>query len=305
MSESPKVLIINANPLLNLVLPEAIRVGEINRVDHIDVHAEGKGVNVARVLARLGHAVTLTGFAGGHSGAWLREILAAEGLHEEMIETIAPLRTGFMVSPPRACHPSSVLPHGFSVSGGECEALLKKTTHILERGVSLMIVSGSVPDPVAAPLYPGLLAQAAAFGVPCWLDAHGEGLAAVLSGVHLPDLAKPNAQEFAEVEGWERIPEVHLTDGDQPAKIMMNGVWSFQLTPPALAQVNPIGCGDCYLAGLAHGFLLGWSPEDRFRFAAACGAANAKRPDVAHISPEEIEPYVEAVTLSPLRTPLP
>lgn len=302
MSDRSAVLIVNANPLLNLVLTESIRLNEINRVDAIDVHAEGKGVNVARVLGRLSHAVTLTGFAGGHSGAWLKDLLRLEGVHEAMIETQAALRLGFMASPPGTVHPTSVLPNGFKVTRSECDALLKVARECLDGGVHLMIISGSIPDPVAAPLYPDLLELAASFGVPCWLDAHGEGLRASLQGRCLPDLAKPNAQEFAQVSGWNRIKEVHLTDGDQPAKIFIEGKVRYRLTPPPLVQVNPIGCGDCYLAGLAHGFLMGWPPEERYRFASACGAANARRPDVAQISPDEITDFLASVTLEPVET---
>jgi len=60
-------------------------------------------------------------------------------------------------------------------------------------------------------------------------------------------------------------------------------------------QVNPVGCGDCYLAGLAHGWIRQWSPEQRLRFASAAGAANALRQDVAMISPREIESLVDSV----------
>lgn len=49
-----------------------------HRVTETQDRPGGKGVNVARVLARLGHPTTVTGFAGGPTGAWLREALSGE-----------------------------------------------------------------------------------------------------------------------------------------------------------------------------------------------------------------------------------
>ena len=49
------VLAVNANPLLNLVHGGDFTPGAVNRVAAMTVTAEGKGVNVARVLARHGH----------------------------------------------------------------------------------------------------------------------------------------------------------------------------------------------------------------------------------------------------------
>ena len=62
------LIVVNTNPLLNLLRRGPIQLGTINRVPNLEAHAEGKGVNVARVLGRLGHRVIVTGFAGGHAG---------------------------------------------------------------------------------------------------------------------------------------------------------------------------------------------------------------------------------------------
>ena len=296
---SPSVLIVNANPLLNLVLPAAIAVGTIQRVPRLETSAEGKGVNVARVLSALGHSVFVTGFAGGHSGAWLEELLSLEGLETRMIRTAAPMRMGFMAAPAEASHPTSILPQGFEVTQAEGEALIEATAHLLDRNPSLMIISGGLPDPTLSALYPRLLELAWRQGIPAWLDAHGEGLKEALQAPHGPGLGKPNAEELAECMDWVRVPELHITRGEAPATVMIEGKSVFDVIPPPLVQINPIGCGDCYLAGLAHGHLNGWSLEDRCRFASAAGAANARRPDVAAIQMSDIMALIEGVTFAP------
>ncbi len=290
------LLLISANPLLNLVHAGSFTPGVINRIGPMAVHAEGKGVNVARVLARHGHAVQLTGFAGGHSGAWLRDLIRAEGIGDRLIDSAAPVRVGFMASCAGDSHPTTLLPRGFPVTAEECSGLLAQIAGCLD-SVRLVIISGSVPDPAAHRLYADILALCRTAGVPCWLDAHGPALVEALAGAAPPALAKPNREEYGESSDWSRVEELHVTDGEAPVRVesRLEGRW--QVVPPVLRQVNPVGCGDCYLAGLAHGWLLGWPLPERLRYASAAGAANALRPDVAMITPAEIRPLLDAVTV--------
>lgn len=292
-----EILVINTNPLLNLVHQGPIEIGVINRVPGFTMHAEGKGVNVARVLSRLGQPVTVTGFAGGHSGAWLKDLVREEGITEAFVEPRAPMRVGFMASPSEFAHPTTLLPSGFSVTDLECQALYERIDRLLSPEIGLVIISGSVPTPEVAPLYPRLLELAVRHGVPCWLDAHGEGLVQGLAGSTPPVLAKPNREEYLESKDWRKVPELHITDGENPVEIILAGFPALRVTPPAIQQVNPVGCGDCYLAGLAYGVMQGWDLEARVRFASAAGTANAARQDVARIRREEIIQYLDDVVI--------
>ena len=193
---SKKILVINTNPLLNLVHQGPIEIGVINRVPGFTMHAEGKGVNVARVLSRLGQSVTVTGFAGGHSGAWLKDLVREEGITEAFVEPLAPMRVGFMASPSEFAHPTTLLPSGFHVTNEECQQLFDRVDQLLTPEIGLMIISGSVPTPEVAPLYPRLLALAVQHGTPCWLDAHGEGLVQGWAGSTPPSSQNPTARSM-------------------------------------------------------------------------------------------------------------
>ena len=281
------VLVVNANPLLNLVHAGGFTANAINRVPAMCMMAEGKGVNVARVLARHGHQVALTGFAGGYSGAWLRELIRAEGVEDAFVETAATLRVGFMASGLEDSHPTTVLPNGFMVSREECQTLLDRVESMLV-SVRLVIASGSVPDPAANALYAGLLALCASHSVPCWLDAYGPAMSQALQSPFPPGLSTPNREEFAQCQQWGRVGELHVTDGERPIQVSSRQFGLWRVTPPAIQQVNPVGSGDCYLAGLAHGRLSGMPWEDRLRYAAGAGTANALRRDVAMIAPADV-----------------
>ena len=184
-------------------------------------------------------------------------------------------------------HPSTVLPGGFPVTQAECLALLDQVEMLLG-SVRLVIASGSVPDPVAGDLYVNVLARCVQHSVPCWLDAYGPAMEQALIGPLPLSLSKPNREEFEQSLHWEKVEELHITDGGGPLAVSRRGEGQWRVIPPLIQQVNPIGSGDCYLAGLAHGWLSGMAWEDRLRYAASAGAANALRQDVATVTPDEV-----------------
>jgi fructose-1-phosphate kinase PfkB-like protein len=239
----------------------------------------------------LDHAVVLTGFAGGRSGAWLRELIGAEGIRDAFVETEAPLRVGFMASSAAADHPTTLLPNGFPVTLSECETLLSRVAGLLA-SARLVIISGSVPHPAADALYLDLLALCDRWSVLCWLDAYGPAMRQALAGPVAPGLSKPNRQELGDGLRWDRVEELHITDGSGCIEVKSRHEGGWRVWPPPIRQINPIGSGDCYVGGLAHGWLLGLAIEDRLRYAASAGAANASQQEVAMITPHQVTPLL-------------
>jgi fructose-1-phosphate kinase PfkB-like protein len=285
-----RVITVTANPLLDHLAEAVWQPGKVTRVPRIARIAGGKGVNVARVLARHGHQVVATGFAGGDEGRALASLVAEDGIEPAFVPTAARLRIGFQVADPRAT--TAVIEDGFAVASAEADALIERIRALLP--ADLVIISGSVPDVALRDLFRRICDL-----VPCWVDAYGAPMLAALAGANPPLLAKPNRQEYGEdPQPWLTCRELHLTDGAASTTVR-SPEGRFRVIPPVVAEINPIGSGDCYLAGLAHGQLSGWPLPRRLAWAAAAGAANAARADVARIGPEDIRPLVEAVMVTP------
>lgn len=288
------VLVITPNTMLDHLAQAAFVRGAVNRVAGFTPAAGGKGLNVGRVLTRHGHHVIACGFAGGEAGRQITELVTADGLDCAFTPTAARTRIGFAVSDPDGST-SAVIEDGFVVTPAECAALVRAVEQRLV-GCDLVIGSGSVPHVNGTSLWRLILATAAKAGVPCWIDSYGDAMQEALTSGHPPALAKPNRQEYGNGRTWLACPELHLTDGGAGLRIRHpQGRW--RVTPPAIAERNPIGSGDCYLAGLAHARLNGFALADQWRYAAAAGAANAARADVACIGPADITPLLDRVTV--------
>ncbi|MBA3710369.1 MAG: hypothetical protein H0W83_16285 [Planctomycetes bacterium] len=290
------ILTITANTLLDHVVDLGLTLGAVNRVARIEPTAGGKGLNVGRVLARHGHRVIAVGFAGGPSGDQLADLESAEDMEPALVPTAARTRIGFMAVDGQQGGTTTILEGGFAVTAAEIGALVQRVRGLLAP-VDLVIIGGSVPDASCRGLYRTLLDVCHHAGKPCWVDSYGPAMEEALDGIHPPGLAKPNRQEYGEKAAhlrWQICPELHLTDGGKEIRVRHpKGRW--RVTPPTVKEVNPIGSGDCYLAALAHARLSGMAMTDQLRYAAAAGAANAARADVARIAPHEIAALAERV----------
>ncbi|MFC4057803.1 1-phosphofructokinase family hexose kinase [Planomonospora corallina] len=188
----------------------------VNRVRAVHRRAGGKGVNVARVLARLGRDVLVTGLSGGATGLAAEADLAAAGLPAALTRIAGESRTTLAVrdlapAGPRTApygEPGAPPPHGrvsasrtalFNepgpvVSAGELAAFLDGFDTRLGSAAAV-VVSGSLPPGVPAGFYAVLAARARDRGVPVIVDADGEALRNAPAG--RPAIVKPNAEELA------------------------------------------------------------------------------------------------------------
>lgn len=292
----PTILTITPNPLIDFIAIGTVVPGKVSRVTAFTPIAGGKGINMARVLARHGHRVFAGGFAGGGHGTLLSGLMDADGIEAVFTPIAAPARIGFQVVDAARSRTTAVLESGFLVSSAENQALLRRVRELLP-DVDLVLVGGSVPCPACISLLRQINDLCHRAKKICWMDSYGPAMDEALAGSHPPALAKPNRQEYGNGRAWLTCPELHLSDGAAPLRIR-TPQGRFRVTVPDLIQANPVGSGDCYIAALAHARLSGWPLEKQLVYAAAAGAANAQRADVARIGPEDIRPLMRQVTVA-------
>jgi len=289
------VLIASLNTAIErLLLVESQQPGQVHRLLDDKTLAGGKGVNVARVLLELqpqldnAPAPLLLGFLGGASGRLCRELLAQEELAGQWCEIAGSTRICEVVTELDSPHQASV----YNAAGPEIQADELARLHELLaeeiRQASAVICTGSLAKNLAANEYGRWIALAKKHGVLSLLDTHGTAL--LQSAAAWPDIIKINRDELRQANeiAGHNLPEhwlargvrcVIITNGQEPT-LALTPDGNYEIIPPVVDTVSPVGSGDAYCAGLIASLLarpsLAW--KDHLTFAAACGASNATSP---------------------------
>jgi 1-phosphofructokinase family hexose kinase len=287
--------------------------GGVFRVKRMLSEPGGKGNNVAKVIRQLGGEVCATGFCGGSNGAFIKAQLELKGIRTKFVEVQGESRICLNIINEPDGKSTELLESGPAISP-EKQAELKATVRQLAARSSAVVFSGSLPDGVAASMYKDLVELAKSAGAKAYLDTSGAPLRMGLSAK--PDFIKPNEQELMQLLGKDtlderELPEIvrQLSDAGVPLVCVTLGERGtiaaverevFRVVPPSLKAVNPVGCGDSFLAGMVFAFERGERPERCLQIASAAAAANAMSEQAGNIDVDvfnELLPYVQVMKL--------
>ncbi|GAA2426065.1 1-phosphofructokinase family hexose kinase [Streptomyces mauvecolor] len=257
-----------------------------HRVEEVAERPGGKGLNVARVLAALGHEAVVTGFAGGPSGEVLRARLAELAPVDELVPIAGATRRTIAVVDAVSGDTTQLNEPGPLVSPAEWDAFVATYGRLLD-GAEAVALCGSLPPGLPVGAYAQLVRQARTAKVPVLLDTSGEALRRGIAA--RPDLVKPNADELAQLTGSReplraardaRRRGAHTVVASLGAEGMLaaspEGLW--QAAPPAAVRGNPTGAGDSAVAGLLSGLVEGLDWPGRLTRAVALSAATVLAP---------------------------
>lgn len=194
------ILTVTPNTALDITYRvRSLRPHTAHRVTEVTERPGGKGLNVARVLAALGHEVTVTGFTGGVTGRALRDQLAdTPGVVDALIPVEGATRRTIAVVDTTTGDSTQLNEPGPEITPAEWAAF-QEAYEVLLRSASAVALCGSLPPGVPVGAYAGLIRTARAAAVPVLLDTSGEPLRRGIAA--RPDIVKPNADELAELTG--------------------------------------------------------------------------------------------------------
>lgn len=254
-------------------------------------HPGGGGINVARVLHRLGTDVLALHVAGGPTGSALAGLLHEEHLPVLAIAGAGDTRRAWSVAETDTGREYRFVPPGPALPWSAVTAI---TGHLatMQPEPAFVVLSGSLPSDCDADLYASLARLARSRGSLVALDASGPALAAALeSGV---DVVKPSLHELRELTGAalatmpERIAAcrslvergnasvVALTLGDEGA-VLVTADAALHAPAVEVRVAGTVGAGDSFLAGLVHEMVRGHAMDEALRTAAAAAAAAVLR----------------------------
>ena len=272
----------------------------------------GGGINVARVIQRLGGDVSAIYPVGGVTGDLLRKLLDKEGVASRTFPIADETREDFFVSEISTGQPYRFILPGPQFSETEWQRCLTLLSGI-EPFPRFVVASGSLPPGVPDDFYARVARIAKQRGARMILDTSGQALAAaVAEGL---DLIKPNLREMRELAGrepsnaieWEaaakalvrsgKIGVIALTMGHLGA-VLITKDRVLRAQSLAVTPVGAVGAGDSFLGALVWRLAAGADLGDCFRQAVAAGAAALLNPGTELCLPSDVKRFAEQVVLT-------
>jgi 6-phosphofructokinase 2 len=247
----------------------------------------GGGINVARVVRRLGCEVAAIYPAGGPTGNLLTSMIEREGVSGLPVPIAGETREDFTVVEERDGDEYRFVLPGPSLSELEWLACLDA----LERSAARLryfVGSGSLPPKVPDDFYGRATRIAKSHGAKTVVDTSGSALRAALKEGTF--LVKPSLRELQDLTDSALMDQtqqvkacrsliaghsaevVALTLGAQGA-LLVTREMAYLAFAPRIQPVSAVGAGDSFLGGMVWSLATGHSILDAFRYGVAAGSA--------------------------------
>lgn len=280
--------------------------GRTQRARAASFQVGGKGINVSKMLLRLGAPTEAWCFPGGDSGRECTEWLARQGLPHRVFASTTPTRSGFVVRAPGQAETTFLGPDAPPDATAIAQCAADVTALPAD---TWLAVCGSLPGwslDIFAPLRTALTTFAAKGTL--IVDTYGPPLATLSSTP--ARLIKINRQELDQLTGAVEIPVPerldHLrrnapplawivTDGAGPLWLAARAHAPVRIEALRIEAVSATGSGDVLLAGLIDAWRVGGVPlADALRWALPYAAANAAHAGIAEFPMNNLPPRLSA-----------
>ena len=250
--------------------------------------AGGRGINASRVLHSYGAKTLAILISGGKNGQRLQTLLQDAGFPFEAVPVAEEIRTNLTISDQQGLT-AKLNEQGPAISKDELNRLEKAVERKLPKASWLMLC-GSIPPSVDQNFYNKLIVMAREKGVKTLLDTDGDAL---LHGIEAgPTVVTPNHQEAERLLSRALITRAHYLDAVSRIKLMgaesvilslgargavaTDGVNTFEVLPPRIDAVSPIGAGDAAAAAFVWAQNKKKEFPDCVRWGVAAGTASTR-----------------------------
>ena len=282
---------VTLNPSVDFIVE--VKDFQLDGLDRMSKEAKypgGKGINVSRILKRIGVDNTALGFYGGFPGEFILDALNKEGIKEDFIQVDEDSRINIKLKTGRETEINGLGP---AISTEKMNDLFKKLEGLTVNDI--LILSGSIPPSIPKDLYHEWTKSFAGKGISVVVDTSGKALLDVVK--EEPFLVKPNHHELGELfdmkvetaEDAIQYGKILVEQGAQNVIVSMAGDGAllinkeavYSATIPQGTVKNSTGAGDSLVAG----FIGKWDQTkdllQAFQYGVASGSATAFNYDLA------------------------
>jgi len=287
------VVTLTANPAIDVCTAvEAIAPIRKLRCTAARRDAGGGGINVARVVRRLGSEVAAIYPAGGSTGRLLERLVERESVRSVAIDIGQETREDFTVLERKTGNQYRFVLPGAPLAEPEWRACLD-ALRTMDKSPPWVVASGSLPPGAPDDFFARAARIAKAGGAKMVVDTSDKALTAALQdGVYL---VKPNLRELQELthaplsDQAEQISAcrnlietggaevVALTLGAQGALLVTRNTAHLARSPP-IEPVSAVGAGDSFVGGMVWSLAAGGDIVNAFRYGMAAGSAAVLNP---------------------------
>ena len=289
----PSIVTLTLNPAVD----KNTRVDQVVAEDKLRCEAPsrepgGGGLNVSRVIGRLGGQSTAFYTSGGLTGRILQDLLDAEALDHTPLPVDEWTRENLIVYETSTDRQFRFGMPGPTLTDGEIDACLN-TLRGLDPAPEYLVASGSLPPGVPDDTYAAVAEAAHALGAKPILDTSGAALRAAMDADWY--LLKPNLRELQQLAGDDLATEAERIDA---ARAFIDRGWcrgvvlsmgasgallvtadrAAHVRSPTVPIASRVGAGDSMVGGLTVALARGQDLPDAVRFGVAAGAAAVMTP---------------------------
>ncbi|MFN3514441.1 MAG: 1-phosphofructokinase family hexose kinase [Phenylobacterium sp.] len=277
----------------------------------------GGGVNVARVVRRLGAEAVAVYPSGGAAGQMLEPLVAREGVGSLVVPVSGETRENFTVQDMTTGEEYRFVLRGPRLRDSEWMDCLKALAGF-ERKPDFICASGSLPPGAPEDFYARVAEIAEMKGVPFVLDTSGPALKAALGERIF--LIKPNLRELRELApgaldeeasliaacrqliAGGRLKMVALSLGSQGALLVTaDEAWRAPALP--IRPASTVGAGDSFLGAMVWALAAGKPVEAALAYGAAGGAAALLTHGTELCRAGDVHRLVQDVAVEKIATP--
>lgn len=282
------IITVTLNPALDktVEIPD-FSLDAVNRITAMRTDPGGKGLNVSKVIAKLGGTSTVVGVLGGTTGRRIADAMDALGIACQFTFVDGETRTNLKVIDPARHTNTDLNEPGLTVDQETLDHMRDALVAAIRPG-DIVVLSGSLPKGAPADTYGSWTAACRTAGARVFLDADGEPLAHGLAAK--PYLAKPNNHELSRLTGRAletaddllAAARTLIADGVERVVVSMGGDGALFVSADGAYRAeglrvpvgSTVGAGDSMVAALAYAAEQGMADADTVRLAVATSAAN-------------------------------
>ena len=299
---------ITLNPSIDYVVQaKNVQLGSLNYADFETKEPGGKGINVSRVLTKLGVENKSWGFLGGFTGDYMENRLNEENLLHDFIRIQKETRINIKLKSTEETEINGVSP---AITKEDWDKLLQQLDEV--KSGDTIVLAGSVPSSLPKDAYEIIMKKVSDRQVKVALDTKGDVLKKTIS--NRPFLIKPNQYELEDYFGVTIRSQEELisygkqlvVEGAQHVIISLAGDGALMIdeenvyaaNAPKGKVLNSVGAGDSLVAGFLARYVETKDKLSAFQYGVASGSATAF--SIGLCEQDQVEGLVKEIILKKL-----